>query len=966
MSIELLKGLAILIFCPLLGGAPLIQWLTLALTGKNLAQLGTGNISVSAAFYHGGKRAGISAVLSEAGKGIGAVLLARSLFPQTPVWEIIALIALVLGRYLISQGAGTTNATWGFLVHNWQICTLVGLIGLVIYLVVRQRKSFQYGILILLPLVQILLYPNAKGMAIATLALSGTLALIYQRIPDDLDLPSQSSTQETPMPSFFRGNQGILSLDQSLKPQEVGAKAANLAYLKKLGYAVPPGWILLPGDDPQPLISTLNPSPDHPLIVRSSAFGEDTLNSSGAGQYTSIPQVTNSQSLHQAIFTCMRSADNPQAIAYRQSRQLAETQVAVLIQKQITGVFSGVAFSRDPIARSGEDVIIEALPGDPTRVVSGQVTPESYRVLVVETEGEPTTQILSGDGDIPPALMHQVAQIARQIEGHYHGIPQDIEWTYDGQQVWVLQTRPITTLIPIWTRKIAAEVIPGFIHPLTWSINQPLTCGVWRDIFAIVLGTKIANLDLNQLATLHHSVAYFNASLLGEIFAKMGLPPESLEFLTRGAKFTRPPLSSTLKQIPGLWRLLQREWALEEDFERDDRQWFSPTLEQLKIQTAQNPKECLERIYLILETLKRATYYSIFAPLSFALRQAVFRVSEQDLDYQKMPEVGALEALKELATCAHHLLPHLETETPETLFGRLSELPDGQMIIDQLYQFMENYGYLSEVATDISVPRWRDNPRMVRDMFLQQLHQTQGDRPKTLPKGLKIQLVQVRLDLKGQVTQVYSQLLAELRWTFLALEKLWIESSILQSRGDIFFLTFPEVEDLLSDSSQTSLSAESVAERITTRKAELIEDKEVQSIPYVVYGHQPKKRLTPAAQRPQLSQGQKLSGIGASPGQAEGQIKIMRQLEHVESVNTNTILVVPYTDSGWSLVLSKAGGLISEVGGRLSHGAIVAREYQIPAVMDIPNIMERLHDGQWVRIDGETGVVEVIGGMVNG
>ncbi|MBP0008377.1 MULTISPECIES: glycerol-3-phosphate acyltransferase [unclassified Roseofilum] len=959
MSIELLKGLAILIFCPLLGGTPLIQWLTLALTGKNLARLGTGNISVSAAFYHGGKLAGIGAVLSEAGKGIGAVLLARSLFPQTPVWEIIALIALVLGRYFISQAAGTTNATWGLVVHNWQISLLVGLIALVGLTVVRERKSRQYGILILFPLLQILMHPNAKGLAIATISLNTTLALIYQHIPDDLELPSNSSTRNPNMPSLFPGNKGILSLDRPLKAQEVGAKAANLAYLKKLGYPVPPGWILLPGDDPQPVISLLNPSPQNPLIVRSSAFGEDTLHSSGAGQYTSIPQITNAQGLHQAILTCMRSADNPQAIAYRQSRQLPDTQVAVLIQPQIAGVFSGVAFSRDPIARSGEDVIIEVLPGDPSRVVSGQVTPESYRVLVIETDGEPTTQILEGDGGIPLALIHQVAQITRQIEGNYHGIPQDIEWTYDGQQLWLLQTRPITTLSPIWTRKIAAEVIPGFIHPLTWSINQPLTCGVWRDIFAIVLGKKIANLDLNQLATLHHSVAYFNASLLGEIFRKMGLPPESLEFLTRGAKFTRPPLSSTVKQIPGLWRLLQREWSLEETFERDNYKWFSPTLEQLKKQVPQTPSECLDRVDLILETLKRATYYSILSPLSFALRQAVFQVSEQDLDYQEMPEVAALEALQELATCAHHLLPHLETETPETLFGCLSELPDGQSIIDQLCQFMEDYGYLSEVATDISVPRWRDNPRMVRDMFLQQLHQMKGDRPKTLPKGLKIQMVQVRLNLKGQVTQIYSQLLAQLRWSFLALEKFWIESGILPVQGDIFFLTLPEVQAVLSHSTDTFLSTDSIPEIIATRRATFAQDKLVKSIPYVAYGNQPIKRITSSGQS-RLKEGQTLSGIGASPGQAEGQVKIMRQLQNVETVDSDTILVVPYTDSGWSLVLAKAGGLISEVGGRLSHGAIVAREYGIPAVMDIPNIMERLHNGQWVRIDGETGMVEVI------
>ena len=102
-------SLTVFIACPLLGGLPLIDWVTYALTGRQLGKLGTGNISVSAAFYHGGKLAGICAVLSEAGKGILAVLLARIFFPLGSVWEIIAIIALVMGRYWMRKGAKTTN-----------------------------------------------------------------------------------------------------------------------------------------------------------------------------------------------------------------------------------------------------------------------------------------------------------------------------------------------------------------------------------------------------------------------------------------------------------------------------------------------------------------------------------------------------------------------------------------------------------------------------------------------------------------------------------------------------------------------------------------------------------------------------------------------------------------------------------------------------------------------------------------
>ncbi len=177
------------------------------------------------------------------------------------------------------------------------------------------------------------------------------------------------------------------------------------------------------------------------------------------------------------------------------------------------GVFSGVAFSRDPINPLSLDVVIEALPGDATRVVSGRITPESYRVNLEEN-------IIIGAGDIPPAIIQQVANLCRQLETLDHGIPQDIEWTHDGRKLWLLQCRPITNLQPIWTRKIAAEVIPGVIRPLPWSINRPLTCGVWGDIFRLVLDKKALDLDFNETATLHYQRAYFNASLLGTIFRR--------------------------------------------------------------------------------------------------------------------------------------------------------------------------------------------------------------------------------------------------------------------------------------------------------------------------------------------------------------------------------------------------------------------------------------------------------------
>jgi glycerol-3-phosphate acyltransferase PlsY len=488
--------------CPVLGALPLIDWIASTLTGKKLARQGTGNISVSAAFYHGGRWVGILAVLSEAGKGIAAVLLARQFFPPQSEWEIVALIALVMGRYWGGKGAGTTNVTWGIVAHDLWVAAFVLIIGGMGFTIFRERRQGRNSLLIILPLVMALLHWHQGEKIGATIALSALLYWIYQRIPDDLDLSPEAGRSDTrSVFRFFRADKALISLDRSLAVSQVGQKAATLSQLYRWGYPVPKGWVLLPGDDPEPLLVSLQPSPQQPLVVRSSAIGEDSARASMAGQYESILHVTSREELEEAIDRCLSSYDRPGAIQYRTDRGVAEGAMAAIVQQQVLGVFSGVAFSRDPIARHGNTVTIEALPGEATRVVSGQVTPERYRVLVPEEAIDATTpqtefpdfsawEIEGEAGDIPPAILRQVAAFARHLEYRYQQVPQDLEWSYDGQQLWILQCRPITTLLPIWTRKIAAEVIPGAICPLTWSINRPLTCGVWGDIFTIVLGDR--------------------------------------------------------------------------------------------------------------------------------------------------------------------------------------------------------------------------------------------------------------------------------------------------------------------------------------------------------------------------------------------------------------------------------------------------------------------------------------------
>lgn len=954
--LQLVGVLLIFIVCPILGGLPLISGITWLLTGKQLAKLGTGNISVSAAFYHGGRWAGILAVLSEAGKGIGAVLLTRLFFPTGSPWELIALAMLVFGRYFIGKGAGTTNAVWGSLIHDWEAALLVFLIGSISFTILRERNTGRLGVLVLFPMI-IALLPHRTGENVgAAIALSTILALVYQRIPDDLELSaSQAQTEAQPVFKFFRGDRAIISLGADLDPGKVGQKAATLSRLKRLGYPVPDGWVLPPGDDFQPLMEFLQPSPDCPLVVRSSAVGEDSAQASAAGQYQSILNVTSQQGLEEAIAVCLASYDRPAAIQYRHDRNLPEAAMAIFIQKQIKGVFSGVAFSRDPITQYGDAVLIEGLPGDATRVVSGKVTPDSYQVWGLgDGSREPSFSIpdglalqVAGEGDLPPHLLQQVAYLTRNLEAVDNGIPQDVEWSYDGQQLWLLQSRPITTLLPLWTRKIAAEVIPGLIRPLTWSINRPLTCGVWGEIFTIGLGKASQGLDFTQTATLHFSRAYFNASLLGQIFRLMGLPAESLEFLTRGARMTKPSLLSVFKNLPGLGRLLAREWSLETDFQKDYQRHFKPILQELQLQPASQltPKELLARIDNILPALKRATYYSILAPLSAALRQTILRVPDTQIDSSLQPEVASMRSLQKLATTTRSLFNSLPVNA-EALFLALENFPEGKVILEQFEQWWASYGYLSEVGSDIAVETWRENPSLVRELFYQFL-----TNPTPNPaKPQKTSLVQPRWDLKGQVAEVYYRLLAELRWSFVALEQIWLSARLLAAKGDIFFLEFPEIRALVNTSGMR------YEELVTARRSQLDQHQQLTTVPDLVYGNAPPLPIFAQTE----IQRQRWQGIAASPGQIEGRVKIVRHLQAAVNIDRQTILVVPYTDSGWSPLLSRAGGLIAEVGGRLSHGAIVAREYGIPAVMDIRDATHWLRDGQRVRIDGQLGTVELL------
>ncbi|MEG4084295.1 glycerol-3-phosphate acyltransferase [Microcoleus sp. POL10_C6] len=985
-----------------LGALPLTGWAVRVFTRGDLRALGTGNVGVSAAFIHGGKLAGIAAVLAEIARGILPVLAGRFCFPDAPAIAIALLIPLVAGRYAISRGGGVTNAVWGLLVFSPPVAVSSGIWGLLVWGLAQRwwgegdrARLFASRCGCLCTPIWVWVWGQSMPEFLAATGLALLLAAINFNQGDDMALSKSEQ---------------LFSLDDSLDAAICGDKAAKLSQLKRAGFNVPAGFILPSKEEGRgkreegrgkrgegrrddenadrllisnSVIQNLKSQIQNRMIVRSSAAGEDGDLSSAAGQYQTIGPVFTEAELLDGINRCRQSYWTSEAVAYRRQRQLPDTQMAVLIQPYIDSQFAGVMFSRNPLD-GGSQVIIEALPGGAEAVVGGQCTPVHLEIDFSQPEllEKKLTELQSNSISVQSILTELVKQ-AQAIEAFFHGIPQDIEWSWDGEKVWILQSRPITNLQPFWTRTIAAEVIPGAIRPLTWSINRPLTCGVWGEIFQVVLGDRASGLNFNETATLLGSHAYFNATLLGEIFRMMGLPEQGLEFLLRGQKMGKPPLGKILPSLPGLWRLVQRERALNAEFKGDRTSIFLPALQSLEKEEGRRKKEegrgkreeeilmpnaqfpmpdyqylteLLERAEQIQEWLKPITYYNILGPIGLAIRKAIFRVNDDWLANDSAPEIASVRALQQLAQKLRQAAFSQPDATVSVahLAQTFAETPGLQA---EFEKWLDIYGYLSEVGTDIAVPTWREQPEIYQKLLITMAQKAEPYLAEKREIGLtfsqkwRLDKCQERALVKNEISEIYARLLAHLRWTFLEIEACGLAMQVFQESGDIFYLEFGEIQQWIRSGASVSFK-----DKIRERRDRLVADRD-RPIPPVVYGN-----LLPNSQKRAIdsatSETNIMQGIPASIGRVEGFVKICRTAS--TDLGENAIAVVPYTDAGWAPLLLGATAIIAEVGGQLSHGAIIAREYKIPAVMNISEATTRLRDGQKVRVDGYLGTVELL------
>ncbi len=771
----------------------------------------------------------------------------------------------------------------------------------------------------------------------------------------------------------MRGELIICPLKPGLNETETGNKARSLLYLQKKKFRIPETYIIPSGilaryqNRRELFLSNLKKEianlPDRQYAVRSSTRSEDSEDFTFAGQFRTITNVYGTESLINAVVDVWNSSACSHENEYRRRIMKAKSGCAVLIQEMIDSKLAGVSFSKNPVTNQ-EEIIIEAVEGPGEDLVQKGITPLRWRYK--------KGKFLDGDTGYPMiSVIRKVASDTYRIRNLFHNHV-DIEWVYNGMNLYYLQFRPVTGVseMNIYSNRMAKEMLPGQIKPLVWSINIPMVNGTWIKLLSEITGR--IDVGPEDLAKQFYFRTYFNIASLGKIFREFGLSTDVLEELMMSREESKPsfrPGIKTLRHSLRIIKFIRHKLTFERHFIREYNRlktFYEAFNERL------NNEFSLENYPVLFNRLSEEgqdlTYLNIVIPLLMQIYNKRFKSKlkkiglDYDLidfnhDFPELPELSPVTHFRKIKEMIGALPEEKRSECQS--FERIKMSAEAAAIADELTIFMIKFGHLSESGTDFSVPKWNENPDLVLHMILKSEPLNSSHELLSFPElgnaGKKSLKRLNGIYTKAGRFKVYREQISSLfifghglfRTLFLKLAHEFVQSGIIKLPEDIFFLYLDEINQIAEGIHDGNIS--SYYDIIETRKNEMASTKDY-NLPSVIYGDHP-----PLIEKGRIKN---LKGTGTSPGIFTGKTRIVTGMADFVDVARGDVVVIPFSDVSWTPILSIAGAIVSETGGLLSHCSIIAREMGIPALVSVENACT-IGNCINVTVDGSNGILTI-------
>jgi phosphoenolpyruvate synthase/pyruvate phosphate dikinase len=749
--------------------------------------------------------------------------------------------------------------------------------------------------------------------------------------------------------------------------------------------------------------------------VRSSATAEDLPTASFAGQHDTYLNVVGRAAILQHVSRCWASLFSERAVTYRLRNGFdhRKVQMAVVVQQMVFPQAAGVLFTADPVTSNRKVASVEASFGLGEALVSGLVNPDVYKVrdgeivaravatkllaIHASPAGGTHEQAIEPDRRQQPALTDaqvvRLAELGRRIETHFER-PQDIEWCLVDDGFQIVQSRPITTLFPIpevSDRENHVYISVGHQQMMTDPM-KPLGLSFWQMTTPRPMSEAGGRLFVDVTRGLASPAS--RAGLLELVGRSDPLLRDALETIVERGDFI-PPLPDESPGGPpadGAPDPIETDPAIVTELIGRSQASIAALKRDIRTQAG---SALLDFIQADIQELKRILFDPRSHQVFMSAMEATWWLNEQleawlgeknaaDTVAQSVPHNVTSEMGLALLDVADAIRPHpklvafLQHVEDESFLDELATLAGGPEARDAIRAYLDKYGMRCAGEIDITRPRWSERPSTLVPLILGNIKNfepgagerrfEQGrqeawrkeqellERLRALPDGerkaeeAKRMIDRVRTFIGyreypkyGMVSRyfVYKQALLE------EAERL-VQAHVLREKEDIFYLTFQELHDVV---------------RTNELDYQLIRRREDAFGSYLAL--RPPRVLTSdgegiagAYRRDDLPAGA-LVGLPVSAGTIEGRARVILDMAEAD-LEAGDILVTTYTDPSWTPVFVAIEGLVTEVGGLMTHGAVIAREYGLPAVVGVEHATRLIRDGQRIRVHGTDGYVEIL------